>query len=336
MNKTPSACKSIGIIGVGHHLPNYFQDNDELCKNLAVTPDWVLKKTGIKGRRIAGANEFASDYATTAAKRAIQSANIDPEEIGLVIACTFSSDYIFPPMASKVHHNLGVKNAQVFDVQVNCAGFVTGLTIAADRMKSDPYIKYALVIGVEFNSRYIDKFDENTAVYLGDGAGAAILGRVVESQGILASSFFTDSSNYEGVRMRGGGSSYREMDSMKCNAFNYMEMNGIATWRQAITHLPSVIRDVSEKANLKIVDIDLILFHQANYNLIEYIVKKIGLNMDNTYTNVKEIGNTGAASLAIVLSEANQLNKIKKGDNVLLAAVGAGFTFGASIWRWSI
>lgn len=330
---------NIVISGVGHHLPTTVEDNATLCRHLDVTPEWILEKTGIAQRHIAAPHENASDYAVKAAQQAMSMAGVDASEIDLIIACTFSGDYLFPPLSAKVQCELQAKNAQIFDLQANCTGFVTGLTVASDRMKVDTEVRHALVIGVEFLSRYIDRRDVNTAIYLSDGAGAAVLSRVDGSAdqpvlGIIASAFHTDTSNYESVRMRGGGSSFPLQGRTFDPAIDLMEMNGLATWKQAITHLPRVIRKACEKAVIKTESVDFLLFHQANLRMIEYIVRKMGFDLSKTYTNVARIGNTGSASLAIALSEAMQKNLLKNGDMVVLAAVGAGFNFGASVWRW--
>lgn len=324
----------IVVSGVGHKLPATFEDNETLCRNLDVTPEWIIEKTGIQRRYIAAPEDSASEYATTAAQRALTMAGVAAEEIDLIIVCTFSGDYIFPPVSAKVQLELNAVNAQIYDLQANCTGFVTGLTAASDRMRVDPEVRNALVIGVEFCSRYIDRKDVNTAIYLSDGAGAAVLSRASPGRGIIASSFHTDSSNYEAVRMRGGGSSHSLIGRNYDPRVDHMEMNGIATWKQAITHLPKVIRRACEKSGIEPADLDFMLFHQANYNLIEYIVRKMRFDLSRTYTNVREIGNTGSASLAIAMSEAVGKGLLKNGALVVLAAVGAGFNFGASVWRW--
>lgn len=326
----------ITISGVGHHLPSESEDNETLCLNLPTTPEWIIEKTGIKRRYIAAPTDSASQYAVYAGKSALKMAGVDPGEVDLIIACTFSADYLFPPLSAKVQRELKASNAQIFDIQANCCGFVTGLTVASDRMLVDSSVRNALVIGVEFCTRYIDRQDINTAIYLSDGAGAAVLSRTSPGNGIMASAFHTDSSNYEAVRMRGGGSSFPYLGRNFDPAIDLMEMNGIATWKQAITHMPQVIRAACSKSGVKLTEIDFFLFHQANYNLIEYIVRKMGFDMSKTYSNVQEIGNTGAASLAIAMSEAVEKEQIHDGDIVVLAAVGAGFNFGASVWRWNI
>ena len=324
----------VAIAGVGHHLPDLIEDNETLCTNLDISPEWIMEKTGIKRRYLARPEDSASDFATKAAQNALDMAGIPADEVDLIVVCTFSGDYIFPPVSAKVQSLLKAPHAQIFDLQANCAGFVTGLTVASDRMLVDPSVRNALVIGVELNSRYINRADVNSAIYMSDGAGAAVLTRTESGKGILASAFHTDSSNFEAVRMRGGGSSFGSKDRAWDPATDYMEMNGIATWKQAITHLPTVIRKACAKSGIDPREVDFLVFHQANLNMIEYVLRKMGYGMEKTFTNVQEIGNTGAASVGIALSEAVNKGLMKDGQLVVLAAVGAGFNFGASVWRW--
>lgn len=310
----------IGIIGVGHALPARFEDNEELCETLtSTTPEWILSKTGITGRYLVSDGESAASLAASAARDAIGSAGIEPDSIGLVIVCTFSGDNVFPPVSAQLAGILGLRDVQSFDIQANCAGFVTGLTVATDRLRADPDLLHALVIGVETHTRFIDRTDVDTAIYFSDGAGAALLGPVGEAHGLLASAFHTDASNWESVRMRWGGA---------------IEQNGLATWRQAVSNLPPTIRRACAKASVELTDVDIALLHQANGNLISYVLRKLRIEPERTVTNVERIGNTGAASVAIVLSEAVTGGRIESDDIVVLAAVGAGFTFGASVWRW--
>jgi 3-oxoacyl-[acyl-carrier-protein] synthase-3 len=324
----------VTISGVGHHLPDLIEDNETLCTNLDVDPEWIMEKTGIKRRYLARPEDSASDFATKAAQNALDMAGIPADEVDLIVVCTFSGDYIFPPVSAKVQSLLNAQHAQIFDVQANCAGFVTGLTLASDRMLVDSSVRNAIVIGVEMNSRYINRSDVSSAIYMSDGAGAAVLTCSEKGKGILASAFHTDSSNFEAVRMRGGGSSFgfkgREWDP----SVDFMEMNGIATWKQAITHLPTVIRKACAKSSIDPKEVEFLVFHQANLNMIDYVIRKMGYGMEKTFTNVQEIGNTGAASVGIALSEAVSKGLMKNDQVVVLAAVGAGFNFGASVWRW--
>ena len=326
----------IGIKSTGSYLPDLIETNEELCKTLPpeITPDWIIQKTGIKSRRIAEEGITTSYMALNAAEKAIESANISIDDVNLIVCCTHSHEYIFPALSAKIMKDLGVKNAQIFDIQANCAGFVTGLTVASDRMFNEPDIKYALVIGVEMQSPYRDITDFNTAIFLSDGAGAAILEKVDPLKGIQASSFHADPSTYESVRLRGGGSSFRYNNRNFDPSIDFMEMNGLATWKQAVTNLPISIRRTCAKVNVEVSDVDFFVFHQANYQMISYIMAKSKIPMHKTHTNIVEVGNTASASVAIALDEAVNLNKIKSGHSVVLASVGAGFIFGSSIWKW--
>lgn len=328
---------AVSILGVGHHLPAEREDNVSLCRKLdGVTPEWIVEKTGIEARTIAAPDDTAWGYAVAAGRQALAMAGVDGAQIGLIIVCTFSGDYIFPPVSAKVAQQIGATHAQVYDLQANCAGFVAGLTAASDRLRVDPSVGHALVIAVEMCTRYIDRSDVNTAIYLSDAAGAAVLGPAPARQGVQASAFHTDPSNFEAVRLRGGGAAYRNHNRAFDPAIDHMEMNGIATWKQAVTHLPPTIRRACAKAEVALADLDFMVFHQANLRLIEYLVRKLGQGMDKTYTNVATVGNSGSASLAVALSEAVQHGHLKPGQLVLLGGVGAGFTFGASVWRWTL
>lgn len=326
----------VGVIGTGSFLPNKIETNEELCKTLPeeITPEWIIQKTGIKSRRIAEDGITSSYMAVSAAILAIKNANINIDDIGLIVCCTHSHEYIFPALSAKIMKEIGVKNSQVFDLQANCAGFVTGLTVASDRMFSEPDIKYSLVIGVEMQSPFRNIEDYNTAIFLSDGSGAAILGKVETGKGIIASSFHADPSTYESVRLRGGGSSFTFKNRNYDPLIDNMEMNGLATWKQAITNLPISIKRTCSKVNLEVSNIDFFLFHQANFQMISYIMAKSKIPMTKTHTNIEEIGNTASASVAIVLDEALNRNLINDGDNVMLAAVGAGFIFGTSLWKF--
>lgn len=326
----------VGIISTGSYLPSKIESNEELCKTLPseITPEWIIKKTGIKSRRIADEGITTSLMALQAAKVAIEKAKIDLDDIGLIVCCTHSHEYIFPALSAKIMKELGIRNCQVFDLQANCAGFVTGLTVASDRMFSESEIKFSLVVGVEMQSPFRNIEDYNTAIFLSDGAGAAILGQVEIGKGVISSSFHADPSTYESVRLRGGGSLYTFKNRNFDPTVDNMEMNGLATWKQAITNLPISIKRTCSKLKIEIADIDFFLFHQANYQMISYIMAKSKIPMTKTHTNIEEIGNTASASVPIVLDEALGLNLIKEGDNVMLAAVGAGFIFGTSLWKF--
>lgn len=327
--------EGVGIIGTGHYLPSKIQSNEELCILIPeLTPEWIISKTGIKRRFHLSDDETASSMAIEASKNAITNSGIDVKDIGIVIVASFSQDYLFPPMSAKIHSHFGlVKDCQILDVNTNCVGLVTALTIASERMKNDMSIKNALVIGAEVLSKFTNPKDKETAVFFSDGASAVLLGRVGDDKGFRSAKFMTDSSTYESVRMRGGGSSFPIAEKSEDIKVLYAEQNGLATWKQAVTNFPVVIQKLVEKENLNIDEIDFFVFHQANGFLIDYLMKKMKVPFHKTYTNVEEIGNTGSASIGIALSEAYSKGLIKKGSNLVIAGVGAGFNFGACLFK---
>jgi len=324
----------VGIIGTGRYLPSKIIGNDQIEAQCGLKGGDILEKTGIKRRFVVEDHETASSMSATCALQALTASNINPSQIGLIICCTFTGDYVYPALACKVQELIGAKNAGSFDVMANCTSFQVGLTIASDRMKCDPTIRYALVIGVALQSRFINWSDPNTAIYFSDGAGAAVLGQVPPGYGILASEIFTNSSVFEAVRMRGGGSSYPMRDENVNNGLQFYEMNGLEVWKQVMQNQPKAIRRVLEKIDMLPEDVDFFIFHQANKNLIHYVMGRMKLPLDRTITNVDEIGNTADASIAIALHEALSSERIERDDIVIVAGVGAGFTFGATVIRW--
>lgn len=328
----------IRIVGHSHRLGSYRESNEELCANLDIEPDWIVQKTGIKQRYLVGPDEGASDLAHEVVEKALMKSGIASTEVDLIICCTFSNDYNYPALAAKVHKSVGAKReCQTFDLQANCAGFVAGLSVASDLMTASDSINRAVVIGVEINSAFIDRTDRESCIYMSDGAAAIILEKSDDygAAGKMASAFDTDSSTYEAVRLKYGGSRHSDPNRVKDGSIKpFMEMNGITTWKQAITLLPKNIKRCVCKANINLADIDNIFFHQANKNMIEYIMKKLKLDAGKTYINVDEVGNTGAASVGIALSDFLTRNDIKAGSIILFSAVGAGFNFGSVVWRW--
>lgn len=324
----------IGIIGTGKYIPKKVITNEEVESLSGVSAIEIFKKTGIKTRFVVDDNETASGISTEAAKIALERANIGADQLDLIVGCTFAGDYIFPAMACKVQEQLGAWKAGAFDVMANCTGFQVGLTLASDRMMIDEDNKYGLVIGSAIQSRYIKWSDPNTAMYFGDGAGAAILGRVPSGYGILSSDILSNGRVYDAVRLRGGGTSYTINSTNVNDGLQYYEMNGMEVWKQVIQYQPIVIKNALSKINKKVEDVDFFIFHQANLRLIEYLMGKMKQPMSKTFTNITDIGNTADASMAIALSDAVQNGHIKRDDLVVISGVGAGFIFGATAIRW--
>ena len=324
----------VGVIGVGKYVPSIAVTNEQVEAWTGMPAATIVAKTGIVTRYIVADEETASGISAAAARDAIAMAQVPPDQIGLVVGCTFSGDYIYPAMACKVQGLIGAKNAGSFDLLANCTGFQVGLGLVADRMRNDPGIPYGVVLGTAIQSRFINWHDPESAVYFGDGAGAAVLGQVPAGYGILATEVFSNPVVFDSVRLRGGGSSH-PMRPENINAgLQYYEMNGLEVWKQVIQYQPAAIRRALAKIGKQVQDVDFFVFHQANLRLIEYLMAKMKQPLSKTYTNVAEIGNTADASLAIALCDAVRGGFIHRDQLVVISGVGAGFTFGASVLRW--
>lgn len=328
---------SIGILGTGRSLGARRQTNEELCGTTltSVTPEWIVERTGITQRWVVDGSQSASSLAHAAASEALEAAGADRGDVGMIVASTFSGDYVFPPLSANLHRDLGLVGGQFYDLQANCTGLVSALVSVSDRLSLDPRIGLGLVVGVEVLSPWVDYSDVETAPYFSDGAGAVVLGPVTGGRGIISSAFFADTSNFESVRLRGGGSRFPYGIGEADPKAAVMEMNGLATWKQAVTHLPSTVRRACESAGWSTDDVDLFVFHQANLELITYLMKKMRVPVERTFTNVQDIGNAGAASISIALADAVRAGRLSAGQKVILAGVGAGFTFGALGLIWS-
>ena len=326
---------SAGIISTGKYIPKIKITNDVVSRKLKISKKIILEKTGIRSRYFASKKESLSFMAVQAAKQAIRRSNVPKDNINLVICCNFEAEYKFPCLASKIVKDLKLNDSGSFDINANCTGFQIGLTLACEKIKSDKSINNILVIGSAFQSKYLDWTIPENSVYFGDGSGAAIVSRVPKGFGLLASDIFTDSKAYEDVRLIGSGNLLpaKFYNSGNKNKFLY-DMNGLETWKQVVVNQPKVIRRVLNKAEIKINQVDLFIFHQANKNLLDYLLGKLKLSKNKTYTTVEKYGNTADASIAITLNEALLAKKIKKGSLVLISGVGAGFVFGASLFKW--
>jgi 3-oxoacyl-[acyl-carrier-protein] synthase III len=323
----------IGVLGVGKYIPTKILTNEQVAARTGVPTETIVEKTGIISRYIVEEDDCASEISAVAANDALAMAALYPDQLDLVVGCTFSGDYIFPAMACKVQDIIGAGNAGAFDLLANCTGFQVGLGVVADTLRGDGQKNYGLVLGTAIQSRFI-QWSDPESIYFGDGAGAALLGRVPAGYGVLASEVFTNGRVFDAVRLRGGGSSHPLRAENIDTYLQYYEMNGLEVWKQVIQHQPKVIRRSLEKIGKKIEDVDFFIFHQANLRLIEYLMAKMKQPMRKTYTNVERIGNTADASLAIALCEAVEEGCMERGDLVVISGVGAGFTFGSTVIRW--
>lgn len=309
-------------------MPKKVLTNADLEKMVETSNEWIVDRTGIRERRISADNEATSDLAFEAAKRAIESAKIDPKELELIIVGTSSPDMLFPSTACIVQDKLGAVNAAAFDASAACSGFNFALAAASSFIESGQY-NNVLVIGADTLTKYLDWTDRNTCILFGDGAGAVVLKAASDGSGVIASHLGAEGSGGKYLIMPGGGS--RDPEAKK----RFIWMDGKEVFKFAVKILPKTVKAVLEKAKLSPSDISLLIPHQANIRIIDFALKNLNLSKDKVYVNLDRYGNTSAASIPIALDEALKEGRIKKGDVVVLAGFGAGLTYGSNIIRWS-
>lgn len=324
----------IGITGVGKYLPKQRVESASLAERLGVSTDWIQGRTGIVSRHFVSDGESASTISASAAQQALERAKISADQINLVIGCTSSGDYLFPAMACKVQDMIGASQAAAFDLNASSVGFQVGLSLAADRLRCDASLQHALVIGTAVQSPYIDWTNPKISILLGDGAAAAVLSRVPEGYGILASENLSNGEIFEAARLRGGGSSFPLRSGNVEKGLQFIEMDGVVMGREFLKKQPAIIEKCLEKAGLRMKDVDLFLFHQANVRLIQFLMDRMKLPMSKTFTNAERLGNTADASLPLALCEASEKGLIKRNDIVVLSGIGAGCLLGATVLRW--
>lgn len=335
---TPSAHCPCSIIGTGSYLPEKILSNADLEKLVDTSDEWIISRTGIKQRRIAGADETTSDLATGAAKNALENAGIAPDDIDLIIVATVTSDMFFPATACFVQKKLGAKNALCFDISAACSGFLYALQIARHFLTHGTR-KHALVIGAEKLSTLINWEDRNTCVLFGDGAGAAVVTRPPDgSQNVhgrvLSTVMGSDGNQTDILSVPGGGSACPVTPENASSRLNAIRMDGREVYKNAVTAMFKASKQAVEKAGLTTDDISMVIAHQANMRIIDAITDRLKIPRERSFINLDKYGNTSAASIPIALDEANRTGAIKHGDNILLVAFGAGLTWASSVINW--
>jgi len=316
------------VRGVGGYLPERVMTNDEMSKIVDTSDEWIQQRTGIKQRHIAAEGELTSDLAVAAARKALDAAGLGIEGIDLVIVATTTPDMTFPATAAIVQQKLGMHHGAAFDLQAVCSGFVYAVATADSQLKNG-LGKRALVIGAETSSRILDWTDRTTCVLFGDGAGAMVLElaeKDAEDRGILASSLRSDGHHWNKLYTDGGPSSTMSI--------GHIRMEGKEVFKHAVGNITDVVRDVFEKTGTTVDDLDWFVPHQANKRIIDGAGVKLGIPPEKVVLTVDRHANTSAASVPLALSVAVEDGRIKKGDLVMLEAMGGGFTWGASLIRW--
>lgn len=315
------------LIGTGSALPVRAVSNAELAETVDTSDDWIVERTGIRNRHIAGKGETTSTLATEAARRALAAAGLEPSDIGLIVLATATPDQTFPASATQVQHALGCNGGVAFDVAAVCSGFLYALGVA-DSLLRTGMSKRALVIGAETFSRILDWEDRTTCVLFGDGAGAVVLeAREVaeDGPGILLTRLHADGAHNGLLYVDGGPST--------TGTVGHVRMKGPEVFRHAVVNLAQVLREVLAELDLTPADIDWVVPHQANQRILDATARKLGLPPEKVIITVDRHANTSAASVPLALDVAVRDGRIKPGDLVMLEAMGGGFTWGASLLR---
>ena len=312
------------IVGTGSALPIRRVSNAEIADQVETSDEWIVARTGIRFRHIAGENETTATLATDASRKALEAAGMSAGEIDLIILATATPDQTFPASATKVQAALGINDCIAFDVAAVCSGFLYALSVA-DSMIVSGAARTALVIGSETFSRILDWDDRTTCVLFGDGAGAVVLRGEVGEAGILASALHADGRHNGLLYVDGGPSTTGTVGKVR--------MKGSEVFRHAVTNLASVMNEVLAKVGLSATDIDWVVPHQANARILDATARKLGLPPEKVIVTVDQHANTSAASVPLALDVAVRDGRIKHGDLVVLEAMGGGFTWGASVVR---
>ena len=323
------------VAGTGAYLPEKILTNQDLEKSLDTSDAWITARTGIRERRIAAEGESASTMAAKAGKQALEAGGIGPEDVDMIIVATSSPDVLFPSTACFVQNELQAFGSAAYDVSAVCSGFIFGLSIAEQYLKTGRY-EHILLIGSEVNSRIVDWSDRSTCILFGDGAGALLLKRVEQkkSLGILSTHIYSDGSLSDLICVPGGigrtGINKQDMVDKKY----FIKMAGNATFKVAVKRMTEVIQEALEFNGLSIEEVDLLIPHQANERIIRAVAERLKYPMEKVLMNIHKYGNTSAASIPIGINEAWRDGRIQPGETSVLGAVGAGLTWGSAVIKW--
>ena len=320
------------IAGTGSCVPEKRLTNDDLSKMVATNDEWIVQRTGIRERRIAGEGESCATLATTAARKALAAAEMDPKDLDLIVVGTITPEMTFPSTACFVAAALGLRSTPAFDVTAACSGFIYTLETAANFIKAGGY-RNVLAIGAETLSRVTDYTDRGSCILFGDGAGAVVLKRCDDpKRGVIYSSLHADGSGWEMLYCK-PGSRHPVDEAMLAGRKQYMQIKGREVYKFAVQRFEELIEDAMVKCNLTPETISLIIPHQVNQRIIDHAMSKLHLPPEKVFVNIDKYGNTSAASIPIALDEAWRAGKISKGDALVFVAFGAGLTWANAVVR---
>lgn len=325
--------RSVKIKGTGSYTPKRVITNQELADKLVTTTDeWIFDNLGIKERHIAEDNEFTSDLAFEAAKKALENASLIPEQIDLIIVATATPDRLAPSTACIVQEKLGAKNAAAFDINAVCSGFLYAFAIGSQFIAAGMY-KNVMVIGADTFSK-ITNWNDRSCVFFGDGAGATILSIAGQNEGLIAVDLYADGSGKFNFTVPAGGSEMPSTLQTVNEGLHYFHMNGKAVYETATKVLPEAIKNVLKRSNLNINNVDYLIPHQPSIRILRKTAEILGFPFEKVKTNMDRYANTSGGTIPILLDEVNRSGELKDGDVLVFAAVGSGWTWGAAAMKW--
>ncbi len=325
--------QNAGIIGMGHAYPAGILSNADLEKMVDTNDEWITSRTGIKRRHKAADDEYTSQFGSKAALQALERAGLEPTDIDLIVCATTTPDQIMPSTGALIQAQIGATNAAGMDIFAACSGFLYGLTMVESMVRTGQ-IRYALVIGAEVLTKYVDYTDRGTCVIFGDGAGAAVVGPVPEGKGILATKIRSDGRYEDQLYAPGGGTKLGTSHKTIDDGEHFFKMKGNELFKVAVRSMADISAEMVEKAGYTVDDIDIVIPHQANQRITDAVASRLGVPEEKVYSNIAEMGNTSSASIPIAMDECIQSGRIKEGSLVLLTAFGGGVTWGGTVIRF--
>ena len=321
------------VIGTGHYLPERVLTNFDLEKMMDTSDEWIRQRTGIEQRHVAAPDQATSDLAVLAAQRALKDSGLAPFDVDLIICCTTTPDHLFPATACLIQHRIEARNAAAFDLNAACSGFVYGLATATAFIESGRF-RRVLLIGAEVATNRLNWRNRDTAVLFGDGAGAVVLQGEEGDRGVLSTYLAADGADANLLMLPAGGSRIVPTKENIGTEVHDFQMRGQELFKRAVLAFGSAIQKALEQNGISASDVDLFIPHQANVRIIQAAADRAGLSGDKVFLNLDKVGNTTAASIPIALDQALQAGRVVPGKLILLAAFGAGLTWGSAVIRW--
>jgi 3-oxoacyl-[acyl-carrier-protein] synthase-3 len=318
---------------MGHALPPRIVTNDEISKIVDTSDEWIVQRTGIRERRVAGDDESAGSLAITAAREALDASGLTAADIDLVVCATVSGEYVWPATACQVQNALGIKDAGAFDVSAACAGFIYALDVVAAAVETGR-ARHALLIGVDVLTKQVDWTDRSTCILFGDGAAAAVVSGEESDRGLIATVLNSDGAGANNIMIEVGGTKYPYGRPQSEGKSKCITMNGSEVFRFAVKAMGDACEKVLEKAGLTAQDVDLFVPHQANLRIIDAAAKRMELPPEKVFVNVHKYGNTSGGSVPLGLYEAEKEGRLQRGMLVMTVGFGAGLVWGANLVRW--